>query len=104
MLVLQVIAEAVFSDTGKERTIFILQNSYLWNAFIAGPLDFILTINISYNTRLECLKLIVPPNSLLETLILSNNNLTTVSPEWFINTPHLTEISLANNSICKYFP
>ena len=103
MLVLQVIAEAVFSDTGKERTtILILHNSNLWNASVAGPLDHIMTINMSYNARLEVLEINMPPNSSLETLILSNNNLTTVSPGCFINTPNLTEISLANNSICEY--
>ena len=82
--------------------IFIIHNSHLWNVSLAGPLENTTTINISYNTRLECLEINMPPNSSLETLILSNNNLTTVSPEWFINAPYLTEISLANNSICKY--
>ena len=82
--------------------IFILHNYHLRNASIGGPLEDITTINISYNIRLESLEMEMPPNSSLETLILSNNNLTTVSPAWFINTPNLTEISLANNSICEY--
>ena len=82
--------------------IFILQNYHLRNASIAGPLEDIRTIKISFNTRLEALEINMPPNSSLATLILSNNNLTTVSPRWFINTPNLTEISVANNSICEY--
>ena len=103
MLVLQVIDAAAFSAIEKERTaLFILHNSNLWNVSLAGPLENITIINISYNTRLETLDINMPPNSSLETLILSNNNLTTVSSEWFINTPNLTEISLANNSICEY--
>ena len=82
--------------------IFILQNYHLQNASIGGPLEDITTINISYNTRLEVLEINFPPNSSLETLTLSNNNLTTVSPAWFINTPNLSHISLVNNSICEY--
>ena len=82
--------------------LFILHNSHLWNVSLAGPLEDITTINISFNTRLGALEIKMPPNSSLETLILSNNNLTTVSPAWFINTPNLTEISLANNSLGKY--
>ena len=103
MLVLQVIDAAAFSAVEKERTaLFIFHNSNLWNVSLAGPLENITIINISYNTRLETLDINMPPNSSLETLILSNNNLTTVSPEWFINTPNLTEISLAYNSFSKY--
>ena len=103
MLVLQVIVAAAFSNIGKDKTaLFILLNSHLWNLSLAGPLEDIRTINISYNTKLEVLQINMPPNSLLKTLILSNNNLTTVSPAWFINTPNLTEISLANNSLCEY--
>ena len=100
---LQVILGIAFTKVNSITTaINILHNSQLWNASIAGPLKDITTINISHNTRLEALEINMPPNSSLETLILSNNNLTTVSPEWFINTPNLTQISLANNSICKY--
>ena len=100
---LQVIIDIDFTDFNSKTTvIFILHNNHLLNASIYGPLEDITTINISYNARLEFLELEMPPNSSLETLILSNNNLTTVSPEWFIDTPNLTQISLANNSICKY--
>ena len=100
---LQVIISIAFTDFNSKTTvIFILHNNHLLNASISGPLEDITTINISYNARLEFLELEMPLNSSLETLILSNNNLTTVSPEWFIDTPNLTEISLANNRICEY--
>ena len=103
MLVLQVIDMTAFSEFGEHRTaILIIHNNHLKSASVAGPLEDIVTINISLNARLEVLEINMPPNSSLETLILSNNNLTTVSPGWFINTPNLTEISLANNSLCEY--
>ena len=102
MLVFQVVDEAAFSDIGIDRTaLLILYNSHLWNVSLAGQLSDITTMNISFNTMLAILKIDMPPNSSLETLILSNNNLTTVSPEWLINTLNLTENSLANNSIRK---
>ena len=103
MLVLQVIVAAAFSNIGKDKTVlFILLNSHLWNLIRAGPLEDIRPVSSSYNTKLEVLQINMPPNSSLKTLILSHNNLSTVSPAWFINTPNLTEISLANNSLCEY--
>ena len=100
---LQVIISTAFTDVNPKATvIFILLNDNLLNALIYGPLEGITTINISYNTGLEVLDIELPQNSSLETLILSNNNLTAVSPAWCINTPNLTKISLANNSICEY--
>ena len=100
---MQVILSLAFADVNANTAaIYVLNNAQLQKTFIAGPLQDLTTIHVAFNTRLEALEMEMPPNSSLETLILSNNNLTTVSPAWFINTPNLTEISLADNNICKY--
>ena len=103
LFILQVILSIAFADVNvNTAAIYVFNNAQLQNTSIAGPLENLTTIHVASNARLAALQINMPPNSSLETLILSNNNLTTVSSEWFINTPSLTEISLANNSICEY--
>ena len=103
LFILQVILSIAFADVNANTAaIYVFSNAQLQNTSIAGPLENLTTIHVAFNARLAALQINMPPNSSLETLILSNNNLTTVSPEWFINTPNVTEISLANNSICEY--
>ena len=103
IFIVQVILSLAFADVNTNTAaIYVLHNAQLQNTSIAGPLENLTTIHVAFNTRLDTLEINMPPNSSLETLILSNNNLTTVSPAWFINTPNLTEVSLANNSICEY--
>mgnify|MGYP001803003542 CR=1 FL=1 len=100
---MQVILSLAFADVNANTAaIYVLNNVQLQKTSIAGPLQDLTTIHVAFNARLKALEMEMPPNSSLETLILSDNNLTTVSPEWFINTPNLTEISLANNGLCKY--
>ena len=103
IFILQVILSIAFADVNANMAaIYVLNNAQLRNTSIAGPLNNLTTIHVTFNARLAALQINMPPNSSLETLILSNNNLSTVSSAWFINTPNLTEISLANNSLCKY--
>ena len=103
IFIVQVILSLAFADVNTNTAaIYVLHNAQLQNTSIAGPLENLTTIHVAFNTRLDTLEINMPPNSSLESLILSNNNLTTVSSAWFINTPNVTEISLAYNSICEY--